>query len=78
MVLLWSFHIVLIILHVEIALAQNAPIAWTPVPFNAPALPLAVRNPYLNTWFSQGNNPEPSGSLWPGFWSSVVSTFNLT
>lgn len=33
--------------------AQNGPSGWTASPFSAPGLPLAVRSPYLNSWFPQ-------------------------
>lgn len=51
---------------------------WTASPFNPPALPLAVRSPYLNTWLQQGPNPAPASAFWPGTWTQVVSFFFLS
>lgn len=51
------------------ALAQSGPIGWTAVPFNPPALPLAVRSPYLNSWLAQGSNSGALNNLWSNLWT---------
>lgn len=41
-------------------------------PIRPPALPLAVKSPYLSTWLNAGNNGEASGVLpgrWPVHWT---------
>ncbi|EJC98593.1 DUF1793-domain-containing protein [Fomitiporia mediterranea MF3/22] len=60
-------------------LAQNGPAGWTASPFNAPALPLAVRSPYLSTWLGQGNAPQPLNNLWPNIWTiaGITGWFSL-
>ena len=74
MSLLWRPLVVLLIFFVELIPAQDGPTAWRTTPFNPSALPLTLRNPYLNTWLAQGSNPEPiTGSLWAVFWSNIVS-----
>lgn len=55
------------------AASQQTPTEWTVTPFNPFRLPLAVRNPYLNTWLAQGNNPPKLGEGWARFWSTIVS-----
>ena len=76
MSVLWRLFAALVTLCAELVSAQNGPTVWTTLPFNPSALPLAVRNPYLNTWLAQGNNPGPlNGPLWSEFWSTAVSTF---
>ena len=52
------------------ASAQNGPSRWTATPFNPPALPLAVRSPYLNTWLLQGNDPPPLNDAWSRLWDA--------
>ncbi|KAK5992210.1 Glutaminase A [Cladobotryum mycophilum] len=45
-------------------------------PARPPAVPLAVRSPYLNTWLNGPNNGSPSGYLagqWPKFWTQHVN-----
>ncbi|KAI5119765.1 hypothetical protein M0805_009236 [Coniferiporia weirii] len=49
-------------------IAQNGPSSWTATPFNPPALPLAVRSPYLSSWVAQGNSPLPITNTRPGSW----------
>ena len=74
MSLLWRPLVVLLIFFVELIPAQDGPTAWRTTPFNPSALPLAVRNPYLNTWLTQGNNPEAiNGVQSTVFWSNIVS-----
>ncbi|KAL1712103.1 DUF1793-domain-containing protein [Schizophyllum commune] len=45
---------------------------WTASPINPPALPLAVRTPYLSAWLPQGIDGSGSGRAlndeWPTFW----------
>ncbi|KAI5899416.1 DUF1793-domain-containing protein [Schizophyllum commune H4-8] len=45
---------------------------WTALPINPPALPLAVRTPYLSAWLPQGTDGSGSGRAlndeWPSFW----------
>ncbi|KAL1665396.1 hypothetical protein GGF50DRAFT_126410 [Schizophyllum commune] len=45
---------------------------WTASPINPPALPLAVRTPYLSAWLPQGTDGAGSGRAlndgWPTFW----------
>ncbi|KAL5494579.1 hypothetical protein ACEPAI_40 [Sanghuangporus weigelae] len=55
-------------------LAQNGPTDWTSSPFNAPALPLAVKSPYLNTWLQQGNRPASLDTSWPNLWTIAAIT----
>jgi hypothetical protein len=48
-----------------------AQITSTFTPARPPAIPLAVKNPYLNVWLPAGNNPD-GGYLpgtWPTFWT---------
>ncbi|KAM5540211.1 hypothetical protein V8D89_006030 [Ganoderma adspersum] len=33
------------------------------------AIPLAVKTPYLNTWYQSTNNSGPLSSSWPQFWT---------
>ena len=58
-----------LLLFVVKALAQAGPSQWNPSPFNPPALPLAVKSPYLNAWMPQGNNPPELSSFWPQLWT---------
>ena len=60
-------------LYVRLILAQQGPTLRTTTPFNPSRLPLAVRNPYLNTWLAQGNNPPALNGVWAEFWSNIVS-----
>ena len=52
--------------------AYAAP-SWTVDPFNPPAIPLAVKTPYLNTWLPQGGGAELNRN-WPKFWTGDVRT----
>lgn len=45
----------------------------TVAPFDPFRLPMAVRNPYLNTWLAQGNNSPQLGDKWVSFWNDDVS-----
>ncbi|KAL4258458.1 Glutaminase GtaA [Pleurotus pulmonarius] len=64
----FSSCILLLLAVTDVTSAQTSPINWTASPFNPPALPLAVRSPYLNVWLPQGNNPpqahEKDNMLW--------------
>ena len=37
-------------------------------PFIPPALPLAVKTPYLNYWSPQGNDPRALNDVWANIW----------
>lgn len=74
MTLLRFFFVALCALYAKLIAAQEGPTAWTASPFSPFDLPLAVRNPYLNTWLPQGNNPARVGASWANYWSNVVST----
>ena len=39
------------------------------------AIPLAVKAPYLNTWYASLNNSAPLSNSWPQFWTLTVSPF---
>ena len=39
------------------------------------AIPLAVKTPYLNTWYASLNNSAPLSNSWPQFWTLTVSPF---
>ena len=50
------------------ALAQN----WTADPFIPPAIPLAVKSPYLQTWLRQGAAEGSLNSGWGSFRDKTV------
>ena len=50
-------------------LAQN----WTGSPFIPPAIPLAVKSPYLQTWSQQGTAVGSLNSAWESFRDGTVS-----
>lgn len=52
--------------------ATGAP-SWKVEPFNPPAIPLAVKHPYLNTWLPQGQGVALNGG-WPQFWTGQSIT----
>ncbi|KLO16076.1 DUF1793-domain-containing protein [Schizopora paradoxa] len=52
------------------ALAQSDS-QWTASPFNPPAIPIAVKSPYLNTWLAQGGDPPAANEAWADFWDEV-------
>jgi len=54
------------------ALFTNAAVTWTADPLNPPAVPLAVRTPYLSAWLPQGSG-QPLNGVWPTFWTGSVS-----
>ena len=37
------------------------------------AFPLAVKTPYLNTWYESFVSSDPLSKCWPQFWTFVVS-----
>lgn len=43
----------------------------TVTPFIPPAVPLAVRSPYLSAWLNQGKGAALN-DVWPSFWSGTV------
>lgn len=53
--------------------AQSGAVNWTTLPFHPPALPLAVKSPYLNTWIHQGSNSAGLNEMWPDRWAIDVS-----
>ena len=63
------------LLVVSVALAQN----WTSDPFIPPAIPLAVKSPYLQTWLPQGtsDNPLHAVSAWPAFRGSRIKSVRI-
>lgn len=69
----WLLSVLLGALYIDFASAQQGPTLWTTTPFNPSRLPLAVRNPYLNTWLAQGNDPPALNGIWPRFWSNIAS-----
>ncbi|KAG8707228.1 hypothetical protein FRC09_001952 [Ceratobasidium sp. 395] len=46
--------------------------SWTSTPFNPPAIPLAVRSPYLSTWLQGGNGGGQLNGQWPTFWTGSI------
>jgi hypothetical protein len=54
-----------------ISSAQNTP-DWQATPFNPPAIPLAVRSPYLSAWLQGGNTGGRLNGQWPTFWTGSV------
>ena len=61
------FILLSIIAQSTLVLAQTGP-PWIARPFNPPALPLAVRSPYVNAWHPQGNGPSAINTNWPQMW----------
>ena len=51
------------------ALAQN----WKATPFIPPAIPLAVKSPYLQTWMQQGKSEGSLNSGWETFRDGSVN-----
>lgn len=68
LILLILANIFIYISCLGIVTAQQGPKNWTVSPFNAPALPLAVRSPYLNIWLAQGNDPQELSNIDPRLW----------
>ncbi|KAG9081933.1 hypothetical protein FS749_007281 [Ceratobasidium sp. UAMH 11750] len=46
--------------------------SWVSTPFNPPAIPLAVRSPYLSAWLVGGNNGGRLNTAWPTFWTGSI------
>ncbi|KAM6494692.1 protein of unknown function (DUF1793) domain containing protein [Amanita muscaria] len=46
-------------------------VSWTATPFNPPAIPLAVRTPYLSVWLPQGAGAALNDA-WPTFWTGQI------
>ncbi len=46
-------------------------VTWDAAPFNPPAVPLAVRTPYLSAWLAQGSGTALNAG-WPTFWTGSV------
>lgn len=42
----------------------------TVTPFIPPAVPLAVRSPYLSVWLNQGGTGVALNDAWPSFWTA--------
>ncbi|KLO08004.1 DUF1793-domain-containing protein [Schizopora paradoxa] len=38
-----------------------------------PAWPLAVKNPYLNTWYFGGSKPATLNNVWPNLWNGSIT-----
>ncbi|EJD03589.1 DUF1793-domain-containing protein [Fomitiporia mediterranea MF3/22] len=66
------FRLLFASLFIDRLFAQDP--AWTSSPFSAPALPLAVRSPYLNTWLGQGGNALPLHAFWTKLWRMDIDT----
>ncbi|EMD40769.1 hypothetical protein CERSUDRAFT_111353 [Gelatoporia subvermispora B] len=62
-----------LLLALAAALAANPVACWTTTPFNAPAIPLAVRSPYLSTWHM--NPAQPINGNWENFWTGTVTAW---
>jgi hypothetical protein len=55
---------------VDLVLCQSSKSTFTPA--RPPAIPLAVKSPYLNTWLEAGSDGGNGGYLagqWPQFWA---------
>ncbi|QRV90571.1 hypothetical protein RhiJN_18589 [Ceratobasidium sp. AG-Ba] len=50
---------------------QNTP-DWQSTPFNPPAIPLAVRSPYLSAWLPGGDSGGRLNGQWPTFWTGSI------
>ncbi|TFK43420.1 DUF1793-domain-containing protein [Crucibulum laeve] len=61
------FHSLILVLSVVSVQA----LTWTTTPFNPPAIPLAVRSPYLSAWLAQGAGAALN-DVWPTFWTGSV------
>ena len=72
------FELLHLFLLVRLTLAQQGP-SWSTIPFNAPALPLAVKSPFLSAWNAQGSSPVANGRAWPKLWNvdNVSAFFSL-
>ncbi|EJD04154.1 DUF1793-domain-containing protein [Fomitiporia mediterranea MF3/22] len=61
-------NVLLALLYAHVA---RAAVNWTVTPFNPPAIPLAVRTPYLSAWLFQGDGAALNDA-WPSFWTGGV------
>lgn len=41
----------------------------------APAWPLAVKNPYLNSWYLAGPAATPLNNVWPNLWNGMPTSW---
>ena len=70
----YIFELIHLFLLVNLTYAQL--LSWSPIPFNAPSLPLAVKSPFLNAWCPQGFGSAANGQAWPRLWNVYnVSAF---
>ncbi|KAI0779898.1 DUF1793-domain-containing protein [Fomes fomentarius] len=44
---------------------------WTATPFSPPAIPLAVKSPYVSAWLMQGQGAALNDA-WPNFWTGTI------
>ncbi|KAF2838247.1 glutaminase GtaA [Patellaria atrata CBS 101060] len=62
-----------------VALTSFSNAASTFSPARPPAIPLAVRSPYLSTWLPAGRDAETSGELsagvWPSYWTGDATAW---
>ncbi|KAL5535348.1 hypothetical protein ACEPAF_3442 [Sanghuangporus sanghuang] len=59
------FGLVIALVYTNVA---RAAVNWTVTPFNPPAIPLAVKTPYLSAWLMQGEGVALNDA-WPAFWT---------
>ena len=60
-----------LLLNVNLSLQVHAEPGFSPA-----AVPLAIRSPYLNSWFNTQNGSDTSNS-WPAFWNGNVSSTHI-
>ena len=63
-----TFHLSLLPLFISLVRAQGPVQTLFPA-----AIPLAVKTPYLSTWYESVNNSGPLSINWPQFWTMMVS-----
>ncbi|KIY47397.1 DUF1793-domain-containing protein [Fistulina hepatica ATCC 64428] len=68
--LLPVFLLVSSVLFTRSALALD----WVATPFSPPAVPIAVRSPYLSTWLPQGKGTALNGA-WATFWNAKITAW---
>ncbi|GJJ14574.1 hypothetical protein Clacol_008839 [Clathrus columnatus] len=54
-----------------LSVLAEAAVTWTATPLNPPAVPLAVRSPYLSAWLQQGSG-QALNDVWPSFWTGMT------
>ncbi|KAG8714064.1 hypothetical protein FRC08_012425 [Ceratobasidium sp. 394] len=54
------------------AVAPRQSTTWTSTPFNPPAIPLALRSPYLSAWLQGGSGGGKLNGQWPTFWTGSI------